>query len=284
MPPVWQALVAVAVATGALAGAAALGGRSRPAMVSATVACWAMWAVMLLAALVPSVAGLAALRALAPLHLVAVIVMWAAGAGTWRGLAATLAAVAAVTAIGAAESGRAMVQASAYGDERRFPLRIPAPLALPIVLSWLVWAAAVVLAVIGLGTRRWVLGTVLAAAGVALGGFLWRRWLGLARRWLVIVPAGLVIHDPVMLGETVMLPSATVRRMELARQGTGSLDLSGPASGHLLDIEAADLLTVLVRRGRDAQAIHARSVLVAPSRPGAALAGWRQPATPPPST
>ncbi len=52
---------------------------------------------------------------------------------------------------------------------------------------------------LALAARAWVPGVLLTAAAVALGWFLGRRFHRLARRWLVLVPAGVVVHDHLVL-------------------------------------------------------------------------------------
>ncbi len=118
--------------------------------------------------------------------------------------------------------------------------------------------------------------------GIALSALallaLWvfpRRWHLLSRRWLVFVPAGVVVHDRVVLAETLMVRRVEVSKMQLALAGTGALDLTGPATGHAVEIDTVTPVTVLkaaTARGGEAQTLHASAMLVSPSRPGRALA------------
>jgi hypothetical protein len=96
----------------------------------------------------------------------------------------------------------------------------------------------------------------------------------LARRWLVVVPSGIVIHDHVALAETLMVTIPNVAGAGLALVGSEAADLTGPAAGHAIEIQLRESATVLLPVTRDhpaGRAIHARSVLIAPSRPGRAL-------------
>lgn len=265
--------VTAAVISGAFALAGATAGRGTAARVTGLSESWICWGMMIVAALVPSVISLTALRLLAPVHLAGTAAIWIAGAGVARAVPAVVIAMALVAVTFSADTGRAFVQASAYGEEARFPLRVPAPYLAPLVIAWVVWAAAVLAGALLTAAWRPVIGAPLLAASVAVGWFLWPRWHRFAQRWLVRVPAGVVVHDPVMLGETVMVPARNVRGAELAREGTEALDLSGPAAGHLIEIRLGDLVTMLVRQtAGGTAAVHVRSFLIAPSRPGAALA------------
>jgi hypothetical protein len=61
----------------------------------------------------------------------------------------------------------------------------------------------------------------------------------------------------------------------LALDGTDAADLTGPAGGHAVEIELRDHETVVFAPSRtepNGRAIHARAVLVAPTRPGRFLA------------
>jgi hypothetical protein len=172
------------------------------------------------------------------------------------------------------ELGQAYVQASAYGDERRFPLRVPATFIIPLAVTWAAWCAAVVAGPLLLAARAWALGVPVALAAVGGSWFLPRPFHRLSRRWLVVVPAGLVLHDHVVLSETAMFPVAEVALVGLALAGTEAADLTGPAGGNAVEIALTSAPTVILGGTRSkpgGTAIHVRSVLVAPTRPGRAL-------------
>ena len=67
-----------------------------------------------------------------------------------------------------------------------------------------------------LAARQWVAGGVLTVAGVVVVVVLARALHQLARRWLVFVPAGVVLHDPLGLVEPVLLIRAHVRSFAAA--------------------------------------------------------------------
>ena len=135
--------------------------------------------------------------------------------------------------VAAADTGQVYLQASAYGDERRFGLRPPLGYLVPTVVSWMMWAVAVIVAPLAWAARAWVLGAIATAVAVAATLLLPRRWHQLSRRWLVMVPAGLVVHDPVVLADTLMVPRRQVADVGLVgRARTGGAfddsDLTGP--------------------------------------------------------
>lgn len=222
----------------------------------------------------PAVVSLTAVRLIVPIAVPTAVAALLGGAGATSGVAFLILALLAVVVAYSALIGRVFVQASAYGDEDRHLLRPPAAYALAAGLSWAVWAASAITAVLLLADRRWITGLLVALVAIGGGVLGWPRWHRLARRWFVIVPIGVVIHDQLVLAETVMLRRQEIARIRLAPVGTEAADLTGPASGHTIEISTHESTTVIfaatpkVPRGN---AIHLRSCLVAPSRPGEAL-------------
>ncbi len=230
--------------------------------------------VAVLSLIVPSALGLTVIRLLTPATVPAAAVAWWYGDRPALGAAAVALAVVTTLVAFSGEAGEAMVQGASYGDERRFPLRVPAALVPPIAVSWVLWCAALVAGVVVLAHGAWAVGLALAAVAVALTWFLFRRFHRFSRRWLVLVPAGVVVHDPVLLGETLMVQRTNVARVQLALAGTEAADLTGPAAGHAVDVAVHDMvLAVFPATETDpkGKAIHVQSFLVAPSRPGRAL-------------
>lgn len=266
------AAVALAVLMGSAISAAGEQ-RSSTVMVVATTALGVAVAALVIALVVPSALGLTVVRVVAPAFVPAAIVALARDGGPLAAAALAVALLAATIALGA-ETGEAMAQGSAYGDERRLPLKVPAALLLPIMVSWLVWCAATLAAIVLLCARQWVAGAVLAAVAALLTFALFRRFHRFSRRWLVVVPAGIVVHDHVVLGETLMVQTTNVRLCQLALADTQAADLTGPSTGHALEVTVKEMVTGLFAatpqhpKGR---AIHMQSFLVAPSRPGRAL-------------
>lgn len=263
----------------AVAGAAAIDGATadRGAAV-ADVARYGgavVWIAGVIAMALLAVVSLTATRVIVPLALPAAGMTLTFGADLVDGMAFAVTALVAALLAASGDTGRAFVQASAYGDERRYPLRPPAAYLLASVITWALWAAVLLACPLLLAARQWILGgplSVLAAAGLMWG---WRRWHRLSRRWLVVVPAGLVIHDHLVLAETLMLRRVEIAEVRLAPAGTGALDLTGPAAGHALEIVANEPATAIMAatpRTPRGTPVHFTACLIAPSRPGRALA------------
>lgn len=261
-----------------LAGSAALDDALDADHTGATVARILLglgWVAGVGAMAVPAVRSLTAVRTLVPLSIPAAIAMWVAGADAAISVPALGTALTATVVAGTAEVGRAFVQASAYGAEDRHLLRPPAAYLAAAVLSWLVVASLLTIGVALLAAERWAIGIGATAIGALLGAWSWPRWHRLSRRWLVVVPAGLVVHDHLVLAETLMLRRIQLAGLALAGADTEAADLTGPAGGHAIEIRTAEPITAVIAgtpRRPGGRAIHLTACLVAPSRPGRALA------------
>jgi hypothetical protein len=235
---------------------------------------------VLVATLVPTTVSLTGLRVAAPAAVVAAlaaVVSEGGSAATVVGLAGALVAALAVFWPG---TGEAFVAGSSYGDERRMPLRVPGPLlAGPLVLVWVAAAAGVAAGPLLLAAGQWIAGVAVLAVGFPVAAAAIRSLHTLARRWLVFVPNGVVVHDPLALAEPVLVRRADVRSFGLAPADTAALDLTRGALGLALEVTLAPPVSVvLAGRGRRgvSEATTAAALLVAPTRPGAALAEARR--------
>jgi hypothetical protein len=258
---------------------AALDDSSRPMQLSAATLGWATWATVLLATLVPRTVSLTVVRTAVPLA--AATAGWAVadvargdGAGASSVVAACWAALLLVAAF-APTTGEAFVDGSSYGDERRMPLRVPPALLLgPLPLAWCSCVGPPVAAVLLLAAEQWVAGGVAAALTVAAVPSAARALHGLARRWVVLVPAGLVLHDPMSLTEPVLFTRTAITAFGPAPAGSASLDLTRGALGLALqlDLEAPQPLGLVAGRRAPVETTETTSVLFTPTRPGAVLA------------
>jgi hypothetical protein len=257
----------------------ALADASRPVQLVASVGAWALWLGVLIATLVPTTVSLTALRIAAPgaaLAAAAALVDAGASATTTVGLVAALAAALAALA---PETAEAFVDGSSYGDERRMPLTVPvALLAGPAELAWLAVVAGVCAGPLLLAARQWVAGGVALAVGLPAAWWGVRVLHVLARRWLVFVPTGVVVHDQLTLADPILLRRGVVRSVGPAPADSEALDLTGGASGLALELrlnEAVALLPV-ARRRSPAELTEVTAVLVTPSRPGRVVAESRR--------
>jgi hypothetical protein len=257
-----------------LALAVAMGLALREAGAVVAVAWWATVAGAVIALVVPAPAGLTGLRLVSPVVVAGAVIALALGAPSGWGIGALAASVLATAVVFSAETGEAMVQGAAYGQEQRFPLRVPAPVLVPMALAWLVWASAVLGGVLLLRRRDWVVGAMVAAGAAALSWVLAKRFHRLSRRWLVVVPAGVVLHDHLVLGETLMVQRPNVAAAGLALAGTEAADLTGPAAGNAVEITVRETVLAVFPSSKEhptGRAIHMQSFLVSPTRPGRAI-------------
>ena len=275
----------------------ALEGRSGPMALVSQTGLWSCWAAGLVAVLVPSAVSLTVVRVLAPLGVVAGVLAAVFGAGpTFAALACGGALLVALVAF-SAEVGLVLVQGSAYGDERRFLLRPPAALLVgPLPLAWALMAGPLVTGTLLLGARQWVAGAVFVAVGALLVALLAPRLHRLSCRLVVLVPAGLVVRDPLLLADTAMFRRPAVAGISLALADTTAVDLTGRSLGNAVEVRLHDpgrLAAAGTLQDRQGRSVEVQSFLVAPSRPGrllteAASRGYPVPgpamATPPPST
>ncbi len=269
-----RALVVILAASMTVAIGNAAETRSAAAAPVATIAWGLATMAMVVALVVPGPLALTVMRVLAPATVPTAVCALALGAGALWGTLAVVAAVLTTMVALSAEVAEALVQGSAYGRECRLPLRTPALLLMPMLLVWSVWCMLVLSAILELSAQRWPAGVSLLVLAGALGWLLAQRLHRFSRRWLVVVPAGIVVHDAVALGETLMVPRANVAVAHLAPADTQAADLTGPAAGHALEIVLRDMeLVVLAPNVNEpkGRALHVQSILVAPSRPGRAL-------------
>lgn len=230
---------------------------------------WTAWVAVAAAVMVPSPASLTVVRIVAPLAVVCAVLD-----------ADPLAAAAATVAVVVLTSGTfcdAMVQGGAYGDERRFCLRTPVPQLAPAALAWVLLVGTTLGGSLTAGEGRWFVAVPLLVAGAV---FAWRvpvRLHRLSRRWLVLVPAGIVIHDHVVLAETVMAKRHAVTGVSITRPPTDAFDLTGGTAGPRLEItlrtpEKIIVSDVTARILGINGAAHVTTCAIAPKRTGAALA------------
>lgn len=245
--------------------------RSRPVQLMASVALWAVWGAVLATTLVPCPISLTAVRCSAPAAAVAALVVAFDGYGS--PLAVSTTALATALAF-LPEIGTLFVNGPAYPSERRFLLRAPAPLLVGVLA--VVWALAMVGPPVGLllvAARQWVAGAAVLAGGLPLTVVLVRAIHGLSRRWLVFVPAGVVLHDHMALAEPVLFRRRLVVSVGPADAATPALDLTQGAPGLALELALTEEVPVQrTRPGRRlGEPASPSRLLFTPTRPGAVL-------------
>jgi hypothetical protein len=241
-----------------------------PVRAVATIGLWAGWAVVLMATLVPHPVSLTAIRAAAPAAVVA-------SAAARSPLAAASCVVVTVLAYLPA-TGLWCVNGPAYPNERRFPLRAPGWLLIgPLAVAWAVAVGLPVTGALLLADRHWVAGGIFLALGLPIAVVLLRALHGLSRRWVVFVPAGLVVHDHLALADPVLFMREMVETVGPAAADSDSLDLTLGAPGLALELTLLEKVPmVLAGRGRGrGEAGSSARLLFTPTRPGAVLAEAR---------
>jgi hypothetical protein len=269
----------------------AVDGAGEAVATTAAVLLWAAWVVPLAATLIPHPLSLTLVRVAAPAALAVAVA--AAVDGEADAVALGAGAVTALLPFAPA-IGEWFVNGVAYGDERRLPLRIPALLlAGPVEVAWALVVAGVAAGPLLLAAGQWVAGGVAVAAGLPLAVIAFRSLYGLARRWLVFVPAGVVLHDPMTMADPMLFRRNQIRRLGPAPADTTATDLTQNAAGLAIEIELVEPVGIaLVQpRTRSATLTDVDRLLVVPTRPGVVVAEAErrrirvaQAATPPPST
>ena len=246
---------------------------------------WAIWAGLLLCVLVPSSSTLTALRLLAPAHTATTLIVVSASAtdsssqfaSSWTAILALAISVVATVAALSGDTGRYYVQLSAYGDELRFLLSCPIQMAIIQVVAWAVWFAVGAISVIALaGAATYSLGRLLVGlicGAIAVLGcvVLPRRFHRFSRRWLVWVPAGIVLHDHVVLAETAMVSRRSILSAKLWHPGDEPepLNATGGRRGPGVVVTLRDLETFIFSATPEhpgGRALHVQSFLIRPTR------------------
>lgn len=230
---------------------------------------WALWVAVAIAVLVPSPLSVTAVRTIAPL---AVVCSFAAVSPV-----SIFSAIVMMIVSMSSLFTDIMVQGGAYGDEKRFALRTPMPYFAPAFVAWAALTSTLVGGSLLIAARAFWIGVPLVVLGVVMARFVPRRLHRLSRRWLVIVPAGIVVHDHLVLAETMMTPKANVISTKVVDAVADSADLTGGVLGSRLSIEMKEadkvvLSAITAKTLKTSEALHVKTFSIAPRRVHAALA------------
>lgn len=268
--------------------AGALDDRSAAVQLTLPALLWGSWAIVLVGLLVPRPAALVGLRA-ATAGLVPLVVWAADSSGDWA-IAGIHALVLLDLAL-APTIGEWLVNGTAYGYERRYLLRVPAPLLFgPIELAALALPAAVVTGPLLLASRQWVAGAIAVAIGAPLAVVVARAMHAMTMRWGVLVPAGFVLKDHLSMLDPVLFRRADIELLATAEEGTDAMDLTANAIGVPLELrftEPQHIDRLQLGRGTP-EGYEVQRLLFMPTRRSALLADAAERrirvATPPPKT
>ena len=255
----------------------ALDGTSDSFRVGVTIGLWVTWAAMLVASMVPRTQTLTALRVIVPAAFLASI--WAAVAAAddvaaWQAILAVVSAGASATAALRPAVADAFVDGSSYGDEARFLLSTPGALLLgPIQVVWAIIVVGAVAGPLLLLAQRWILGGILLVLGWSLAFVAVPVLNRLSNRWLVFVPAGVVVHDKTALREPQLFRKESVATFGPAPADTELEDLSLASTGLALRAELTGT-SKIVRNSRETtvEPTDIDGWVVSPNRPGAVVA------------
>lgn len=253
-------------------------GRSLPVVIAVLAWGWALWLITAAALLVPTPISLTAIRICAP------VVVAGSVAVLWHGDPTQNAFLQAFAFAGAVITWRSahhkivvdeMVQGGAYGQELRFALRTPWPYVVPAIVAWLLLMCGLVVGTLLLAAQQWIAGVILTAVGVVLVRTVPRRIHRLSRRWLVLVPAGVVVHDHIVLAETMMLRRHNVTSIALTDRSGEEADLTGGVLGTRLvfstrEADKVILTPITARTLGTGEALHMKSFAIATRRSDAA--------------
>lgn len=261
-------------ATGRFAVSQSLQGRAGATATVLGLEATAVWALAWVAALVPRTATLTALRIVVPAATVTAVVTFFTGASVVWATAFTVASLGAVATLAHPVTVDAFVDGSAYGPERRFALRTPLLLALVAVPP--VWLLATMVAIVpGLAvTGLWI---PALAIGVIWALVLPRAVGSMhlpAQRFLVFVPAGIVLSDPLVLTDRLLFPRRNVTTLGPAFADTDATDLTRGASGLALQLDLDEPFEIPFRTDTSdgEEVVGSDRLVFSVLRPGALLA------------
>ena len=244
----------------------------------ATVFLWAGWGVVVLASFAPRPLGLTVLRLTAAAALA--LALAAAPATTPARAVLALGGLAAAAGLAFTPAvGYRFVNGAAYGEERRFPLRVPPALLVgPVPVAGTLVVAGVVAGPLLLADERWLPGALAVAVAVPVVRTAGRSLYALSQRWAVLVPAGIVLKDPLTLVDPVLFPRDKIASLRPLPFPTAPADdvvdlRLGAAAGSLL-LELTEDAQLFRARGRlrGGEAVKARRLAFSPRQPDALLA------------
>lgn len=229
---------------------------------------WLLWTSVGASLLVPSPTSLTIIRIVVPLSVVASVIS--------EQPLAVFSSVVALILCASPAFVDAMVQGGAYGDETRFALRTPLPYVVPAVIAWMLYTASLLGGTLLLAAGQYIFGAVLAAIGILLTRTIPRRLHRLARRWLVLVPVGIVVHDHLVLHETIMAPTQKILSVARTSDVGEAADLTGGVFGERITIALTEadkviLSKITAKALGTTEALHVKMFCIAPRRLTAAL-------------
>jgi hypothetical protein len=235
------------------------------------VVAWILWAVVAIGTWIHHPISLTTIRCLAPIVVFYSVVYALSESLSSLNIAVVTCGIISLMLMFTADYGSAHVQAGAYGNERRFLLRIPAPVVLPTLITWALFATVLVVLENAAQSENYVLGIPLLLALIAMSWKFAPQMHRLSKRWLVRVPAGWVVHDDLLLAENLLVRSHNLVAINFALADSEALDLSGMTRGVPIQISLREMTDVRLsqlgaRLLKTMDVLHVQAFLVATTR------------------
>ena len=235
------------------------------------VVAWILWAVVAIGTWIHHPISLTTIRCLAPIAVVYSAVYALSESLSSLNIAVVTCGIVSLMLMYTADYGSAHVQAGAYGNERRFLLRIPAPVVLPTLITWALFATVLVVLENAVQSENYVLSIPLLLALIAMSWKFAPQMHRLSKRWLVRVPAGWVVHDDLLLAENLLVRSHNLVAIDFALAESDALDLSGMTRGVPIQISLREMTDVRLsqlgaRLLKTMDVLHVQAFLVATTR------------------
>jgi hypothetical protein len=235
------------------------------------IVAWIIWAVVAIGTWILHPVSLTTIRCLAPIVVFYSAVYALSESLSSLNIAVVTCGIISLMLMFTADYGSVHVQAGAYGNERRFLLRIPAPVVLPTLITWALFATILVVLENAAQSENYVLGIPLVLALIAM---IWKfapQMHRLSKRWLVRVPAGWVVHDDLLLAENLLVRSHNLVAINFALADSDALDLSGMTRGVPIQISLREMTDVRLsqlgaRLLKTMDVLHVQAFLVATTR------------------
>jgi len=232
---------------------------------------WILWAVVAIGTWILHPVSLTTIRCLAPIVVFYSAVYALSVSLNSLNIAVVTCGIISLMLMFTADYGSAHVQAGAYGNERRFLLRIPAPVVLPTLITWALFATVLVVLENAVQSENYALGLPLLLALIAMSWKFAPQMHRLSKRWLVRVPAGWVVHDDLLLAENLLVRSHNLVAINFALADSEALDLSGMTRGVPIQISLREMTDVRLsqlgaRLLKTMDVLHVQAFLVATTR------------------
>ena len=235
------------------------------------IVAWILWAVVAIGTWIHHPISLTTVRCLAPIVVFHSAVYALSESLSSLNIAITTCGIISLMLMFTADYGSAHVQAGAYGNERRFLLRVPAPVILPTLITWVLFTSVLVVLENAAQSENYMLSIPLLLALIAMSWKFAPQMHRLSKRWLVRVPAGWVVHDDLLLAENLLVRSHNLVAIDFALADSDALDLSGMTRGVPIQISLREMTDVrLSRLGarllKTMDVLHVQAFLVATTR------------------